>query len=300
VLLLVVERGLEAGPLYPTFPNRAFYPRLAVLDPIPRDAPYRFTSAGFTFVPNISALYELEDVRGYEAMTFQPLAETFPLWCVHQPVWFNRVDDPTTPFLAFLNVKWVLAPDGWKAPPDWKPLSEGDGMRLYENPRALERAFVPREIRPVKSEAEQRDAVLSLSDFAGRGIVAAPQSGGWISNGPASVRIDSYRPQRLELAVDADRAAVVGTSIPRWPGWKLAMDGRPAGLLAYNRAFLGFTVPQGRHRAVLTYRPDGFVAGGAISGAAAVTSLVLIVGTRRRRGRASPGSERAPAPPTTR
>ena len=36
-------------------------------------------------------------------------------------------------------------------------------------------------------------------------------------------------------------------------------------LIPFNRAFLGFEVPAGRHEAVLRYLPDGFVWGAAIS-----------------------------------
>jgi hypothetical protein len=247
VLLLFVERGLESGHLYPTFPNRAFYPPLTLLDPIPRAAPYRFTSVGFTFVPNIAALYELEDVRGYEAMTFQPLVETFPLWCVPQPIWFNRVDDPTKPFLAFLNVRWVLAPEAWAAPSGWKELSHGDGMKLYDNPTALERVFVPKQLLHRKSEADQRDAVLSLADFARDGVVGGEGSGDWIANGRAEVRMHSYRPERVAVSVDAAEPAVVGSSIPRWPGWKVSIVGRAGEVLAYNGFLVGFYVPSCHH-----------------------------------------------------
>jgi hypothetical protein len=286
LVLLVVERRIETGSLYPTFPNRAFYPDLHVLDPIPRQAPYRFTAVGFTFVPNVSALYELEDVRGYEAMTFQPLTETFPLWCVPQAVWYNRVDDPTRPFLSFLNVKWVLVPAGSAVPPGWRTLSEGDGTRLLENPRALERAFVPRFIRQEKTTEAQRGAVLSITDFAERGVVGGEATGEWTRNGAAIVRIDSYRPQRIELSVDARSDAVVGTSIPAWPGWKLEIDGRRAPLLAYNRAFVGFAVPAGARRAILTYRPDGFVLGAVISALTAVACVIARLSRRKPARRA--------------
>ena len=282
LLLLLVERRFEASRVYPTFPARAFYPPLPVLDPVPRQAPWRFAAWGFLLVPNAGTMYELEDVRGYEAMTFQPLAETFPLWCVPQPIWFNRVDVPTSPFLAFLNVRWVLAPAGADVPHGWKVLSEGDDTRLLENPAALERLFVPRLVRQLKTEADQREALFSISDFAERGIVAGPESGEWTTNGRASVRIDSYRPQRLVASVEAARASVVGTSIPRWPGWELELDGRPARLLAYNRAFLGFTVPPGRHRVVLRYWPDSLAAGLAVTGAT-LAACALTPFFRRRR-----------------
>ena len=89
-------------------------------------------------------MYGLEDVRGYEAMTLERLTETFPLWCVPQPVWFNRIDDPTKPFLSFLNVRYVIAPVGHSPPPGWNVLAEDGSLRLLENPAALPRAFVPR------------------------------------------------------------------------------------------------------------------------------------------------------------
>jgi hypothetical protein len=301
LLLLFVQRGLEVGRLYGTFPNRAFYPRLPVLDPIPRDAPWRFTAASFLFIPNISALYELEDVRGYEAMTFQPLTETFPLWCVPQAVWFNRVDDPERPFLSFLNVRWVLVPSDWRPPPDWKTLAEGDGTRLVENPRALQRVFAPRLVRAEATDDAAVSALESIADFGDLGVVdgrdVAWTAGEWRQNGKASVAIDSYRPQRLELSVDAESTAVIGTSIPKWPGWKLEIGGKSAPLLGYNRAFLGFEAPAGRSRVVLRYLPDGFLWGAAISGVTLVGCLLTPLARRRRPAALSNGAPQAQTAP---
>jgi len=294
LVLLLAERGIEAGRLYPTFPSRAFYPKLDVLEPIPRDAPYRFTAVGFTLVPNASALYELEDVRGYEAMTFAPLSETFPLWCVAQPVWFNRVEDPTRPFLSFLNVRWVLAPDDRPVPPGWKVRAEGDGTRLLENPGALERAFVPRRLRYEASPEAVREALAQVPDFADFGVLEAAESerglaGTWVTNGQARAHIDSYGAQRLALSLEAGpEGAIVGTSITRWPGWKLSIDGRRSSLRTYNNAFLAFRVPPGRHAAVLSYWPDGFAAGLVMSAATlaacAVSAVLLARGRTRVRG----------------
>jgi hypothetical protein len=291
LLLLLVQRGLEAGRVYGTFPSRAFYPPLPVLDPIPRDAPWRFTASSFLFVPNISALYEVEDVRGYEAMTFGPLTETFPLWCVPQPVWFNRVDDPELPFLSFLNVRWILVPEAWPPAPGWKTLAEGDETKLVENPHALPRAFVPTLVRAEATDAGARHAVAGITDFAAHGVVDGRDvswaPGEWRKNGLASLSIDGYHPERLVLSVDAGWKTVVGTSIPRWPGWKLEIDGRSAPLLGYNRAFIGFEVPAGRSRVVLRYRPDGFLWGALLSGVTLAGCLVrpMVRGRRRRAGR---------------
>jgi len=67
----------------------------------------------------------------------------------------------------------------------------------------------------------------------------------------------------------------VATSVTRWPGWKLTIDGKSAPLIRYNHAFLAFRVPAGRHTAVLRYLPDSFLAGSVISMLTMVVSIWL-------------------------
>ena len=93
LLVFVADRAVETGAICPTFPERVFYPRLRVLDGIPRAAPDRVVASGRLFEPDVSALYGVEDARSYGALTLASLRETYPLWCVDQPVWYNRVDD---------------------------------------------------------------------------------------------------------------------------------------------------------------------------------------------------------------
>src|SRR5262249_11197181 len=272
-----------------TYPNRVFYPPLKCLDPIPRGAPFRMTSVGWTFIPNIAALYELEDVRGYEAMTFKPLADTSSLWCVPQPVWFNRVDDPTRPFVSFLNVRYVLAPPRHPPPEGWRILYRGSEAQLFENPAVLPRAFVPRLLHFHSEGAEALRSMSGIRDFGLEGVVgespdAAAGGGGGQTNGEAQGGGASDEPQRMTLDVNASGAALVATSVTRWPGWKLTIDGRSAPLVRYNHAFLAFRVPAGRHTAVLRYLPDTFVIGSVISVLTMMASAWLLL---RPRGTAS-------------
>jgi hypothetical protein len=285
LVLLAAERRLEEGDFYPTYPNRVFYPPLKCLDAIPRGAPFRMTSIGWTFIPNIAALYELEDIRGYEAMTFKPLVETSPLWCVPQPVWFNRVDDPTRPFFSFLNVRYVLAPPRHPPPAGWRSLYKGEEAQLFENPAVLPRAFVPRLLHFRSDSAEALRVMSGIRDFGLEGVVgegpdAAAGATADQSNGEAEVRIASYEPQRMTLDVNASGAALVATSVTRWPGWKLSIDGKGAPLVRYNHAFLAFRVPAGRHTAVLAYLPDTFVIGSVISALTMVVAVWLLLRSR--------------------
>jgi hypothetical protein len=282
VAVFAASRTLEAGAYNPTLPARIFYPRLELLERIPRGEPWRTVALRREFIPNAAAVYGLEDVRGYEAMTLQALRETYPLWCTPLPVWFNRVDDATTPFLAFLNVRWFLAPPEVEAPSGWPVLAESDGMRLLENPGALPRAFVPRLVRAEPDPAKRLALMRSIGDFGERGIVdEGPGTGEWRENGQARVEIVRYAAQSIEIAVDARAETVVATSIPGWRGWQADLDGSPAWRIGYNHAFLAFRVPEGRHRLALRYFPDAVRLGLIVSGAFLAAAALLAFWRRR-------------------
>jgi len=283
LVLFAGQAALEARGLYPTLPERAFYPKLPVLERIPRGEPWRIAPIGYIFPPNMSSMYELEDVRGYVSLTLASLAETFPIWCVARPVEWNRVADPTTPFLSFLNVRYVVAPLAYATPAGWKVLAEGPEGRVIENPNVLPRAFAPRSVRYENDPLRRIDLLKQIRDFAAEGIVDGPSgAAATVANGLADVRIARYVAGELTLEIDARGEAIVGTSIPRWPGWKLTVDGTEAPLVGYNHAFLGFRVPPGRHTASLEYRPDGFTRGAAVSGSTLGLALVLLALSRRR------------------
>jgi hypothetical protein len=287
IAVFAAARVFEQGRTYPTMAPATFYPRFAVLDAVPADPRYRMAGVERALIPNASAVYGLDDVRGYEAMTLRRFHDTYSLWCVPQPVWFNRVEDPTRPFLSYLAVRWVLTEAAFQPPAGWPQRAEGAGLRLLENPRALPRAFAPRTTRSEPDPVRRLEILGGIEDFAAQGVVEDGTATDWSPNGPARVAILEAGTDRLELDVDvhAERPALVATSIPAWPGWKARIDGQAAPTIPYNHAFLAIRVPGGTHRVTLRYRPDGFLYGAAVSGAALAVSLAVLL--RRRRSASS-------------
>jgi hypothetical protein len=285
LLLVVSQRVIEERDVYPTIPARAFYPPLPVLDPIPRDAPVRVAGLSWALIPNMSALYGIEDVRGYDPMLFAPLSDTFPLWCFPMPAFYNRIEDPASSFLSMLNVGYILADGPRPNLRGWPRLAEARGTALYANPRALARAFVPR--RVVWTDKKELTLLImqSIGDYASDGVAGQDRPGEphWEDNGPADVRIDSYVADRLSLSIDATRDTLIGTSIPRWRGWKLTIDGKPAPTIPFNHAFVAFVAPAGRHRARLRYLPDGFLYGAALTSSSLLLAALLAARARRAR-----------------
>jgi hypothetical protein len=277
VAIFAVERALEAGGVYPTMPARAFYPPQAVLEKIPRGTPYRIAGVDRALLPNVSAVYGLEDVRGYEAMTLLRFRETYPLWCAPQPVWSNRIDDPARPFLSFLNVRWILTELPVPPPAGWPVLAESDGLRLLENPRVLPRAFSPRRVRAERDPGRRLQLLESIADFGERGVIETDAPPGrWADNGAARVTMLSYRAQAMEVDVEALAQTLVATSLTGWPGWRAELDGEQLPAIRYNHAFLAFRVPPGRHRLSLRYASDAFRSGALVSLASlALAALIL-------------------------
>ncbi|HUP62897.1 MAG TPA: YfhO family protein [Thermoanaerobaculia bacterium] len=274
LVLLLVQRTLVDGGIYPSLPRSMFYPRVAALDVLPRNEIYRIAGSGYTLIPNGAAMYGLEDVRGYEAMTFKRLTDTYPLWSRFQTAWFNVIDDPTRPFLSFLNVRYVL-----------------DGARVVENPNALPRAFLPRRIR-IAAEGTVVEEMKHATDFSELAWVEVPEyephDG---DNGPGRVTI-RRNGLGYDLYADMEGEGWIVVSETAWKGWRLYVDGRRQDWRYANHAFLGVHVRAGRHHARLVYLPESFTRGRNISLA---TALLLIAGLIARAARRRRLLRRTPA-----
>jgi hypothetical protein len=266
---------------YPTLPVHTLAPPLSILSALPKAAdPYRIVAAGETFRPNAAALYGLEDVRGYESLVLDRFAETFPLWCRPQFASFNRVDDLARPFLSFVNVRYAIADPATPALPGWALVARTREGSVFENPRALPRAFVPRGLRVQPDPKRRLEEMESAPDLAEVAWLGLPPGEG--VNGDAKL---AAREVGTDLIVEADvhERALLATSIPDWPGWRAKDGSADVPLVTVNHAFVGFWLAPGRHVVRLHYLPSSFLLGALLS-AGAVIAVSLAAVLRRSRG----------------
>jgi len=275
LILITAQRWLAGYDIYPTLPAFAAYPPVPILRSLPRETgvPFRIVGRAHALVPGTSALYELEDVRGYEAMTFSRYVATYEAWCTHQPVWFNRVDDLTKPFLSMINVRYAIASDNVPPPDGWRRVAVQRGAELLENTRVFPRAFMPSRVVFGTPFDGIIKAMTAATDFHERAWIEAPLTAGEIANDGGTVA--AVTRDGADLIVDTATAAGAWVVItePAWDGWRVYIDDRRVEHFNANAAFIGVYVPSGGHRIRLTFLPTRFVQGRAIS----LSTLALIL-----------------------
>jgi hypothetical protein len=276
LLLISAQRWLAGHDIYPTLPAYAAYPPVPILQSLPRQTgePFRIVGRAHALVPGTSALYELEDVRGYEAMTFSRYVATYEAWCTHQPVWFNRVDDLTRPFLSMINVRYAIASDDVPAPEGWRRVAVQRGAELLENTRAFPRAFMPSRVVFGTPFDGIIKGMTAAPDFHERAWIEAPLPAGERANDGGTVAAVTRDGGDLLIDTATAAGAWVVITEPAWDGWRIYIDERRVEHFYANAAFLGVYVPSGGHRIRLTFLPKSFVRGRAIS----LSTLALLLG----------------------
>jgi hypothetical protein len=239
--------------------------------------PFRITGTHWALLPATNALYGLEDVRGYEAMTFHPYVKTWKLWCVHQPIFFNRTDDLSRPFLSMMNVRFAFTREDAPVPSGWREVAREGAAVLLENEQVLPRAFIPRNVTVGLQSEVAVDEMSTVTDFRERAWITADVVPYERTNGPGRVTLHGHT---LEAEMDGDGWIVVSNSA--WQGWRAYLDGKRIRLQRANVAFLGIHVPKGKHTVRLVYLPESFVTGRAITLATLLGIAAFMLWRRRR------------------
>ncbi len=258
--------------------------RLAAAGPVG----YRVAGMQGALLPQSAAFFGLSEVRVYDPMTFAPYADFLAL--VGEPVRTGWVQPrhPALPALAFLGVRYVFENPIFGDRKGVRVVYRAADALVYENPNALPRLFVPRAFVVRDDPSEALAAAAGIDDFAGRVVAGGaalaglgPAGPGPRANPAAAVTELVVAPRRVTAAVDAPAAALVATSQPAIPGWRLRVDGREVAPVRVNGAFLGAVVPAGPHRLELTYAPLSWRVGLGLCALGLLLATALALPRRR-------------------
>lgn len=292
--LLLLPPAAFFGPWVPLSSADSFYPTTPAIDFIREDVNgYRVAGLDSALVPQTAAFYGLEDVRGYDPMTFAPYADFLSAFSTTQRDSWNRVQTWSHPALDFLGVRYLFDHPSMYIfhHPGIRQVWEGEDALIYQNPRALQRLFRPQEVQIFASDGADRnrtggedlEAARQIPDFALRATVRGPDlpEPGLYPNGTGEVTDVRVEGRRITARAVAQQPMLVASSQPAIPGWQVRIDGRDAPTHRVNGAFLGVLLLEaGEHRVELVYAPASWRWG---LGAAALGLLWLAALALRRR-----------------
>jgi hypothetical protein len=251
----------------------------------------------FCLHPNLMAANRVREVRGYDSLDPRPVldvldrvrAETMDSSPSYART-MSYVPKLTAsaagglrlpPALDLLGLRYLVTHHRFF--PMLPPAQPTAGYYVYENPRAVPRAFFPARVEAVGSEVAALNRVVS-ADFDPRAVavVARPLAGPPEAKGDA--RVTAEVPARVTVAADTPTGGLLVLADQWAAGWAVAVDGTPAELVRADFAVKGVVVPPGAHEVVFTYWPPGLTRGLTAAGA----GLVLVagwVGVGRRQSR---------------
>ena len=172
---------------------------------------------------------------------------------------------------------------------DWDKFAlafDGDPqLNVYENRRALPRAFFAAQIQPVASHEDAWNAI-HAPDFD-PATTAVVEGSSALTSTLASGQVTEIAsaPNRLTFKVNADGPALLVLSQVWYPGWQVTVDGRAQGSpLRTDYLFQGVPLEAGSHTVELRFTSPLWRLGWVLAGVALIVLLVgsLLVVLRRR------------------
>lgn len=162
------------------------------------------------------------------------------------------------------------------------------GLKIYQNPDVLPRAFAVHEVFQVKSRGELTAALDSVAgSLRSRTFVLTPPPALEQCASADEVTIQSYTAGHVKLAASLACRGIVILTDTWFPGWTATVDGREAQIHEAYGFVRGVVVDGGAHTVELRYRPRSVLLGGLATGLSAL--LALWAGyLHRRQRRANP------------
>jgi hypothetical protein len=168
----------------------------------------------------------------------------------------------------------------------WKLLAQTRNVNIYQNARALPRAWLAADAR-VCPESAMLQVIRTgiLPDGSKwdplRTALVEPELPTALANNAQDGRaeITGYEPNRVKVHTQSDSNSILVLSENDYPGWRVYVDGQPADLLRVNYALRGVMIGAGDHQVSFVYRPWSVMGGLLLS---LITAAGLIVLSRVR------------------
>jgi len=264
-----------------------YYPRIPALAAVAKSAPGRVV--GHACLPAILAeTHGLSDVRGYDAIDPKRLVELInPAADPKMPdvryaitQWYTPKIDlqppdlvKLSPILDLLNVRYVIFRG--EPPEGIHPAIRSDDYWVLMNSNALPRAFVPVHAETLADDGKCMGKI-AAPDFDPRQVAYTTASVNLAGPCRGSVDIVSEISTRINLSAKMETPGLVVLADLWDQGWHARLNGNEVPVLRVDHALRGVVVPAGNSTLEFFYRPQSFIRGLQLCGAAAGIIAMLL------------------------
>jgi hypothetical protein len=252
----------------------------------------------------VATSYEVKDARGtYDAHTYV-CAFTLPRKTKVTSGWITLAPMKSAPDLSLSVARITLSEGKWAFPlrrdwvhketqpglnsqpgtspaQRWKKLTELYDVAIFENTRALPRAWLAGEAQ-LLAEPEMLQVIRTGKLPDGQlweprrvALVEGPiDFKANLTDEAASADVTSHEPNRVTVKTKSTTPSILVLSENHYPGWRAYVDGRGVETLRVDYNLRGVTLAAGEHNVEFIYRPKSALLGLLIS-LVAVIALVL-------------------------
>lgn len=185
---------------------------------------------------------------------------------------------------SYLGVKYIVASSDSGLKDTGLELVYDKDVKIYENPKAFDRAYVAYALERAGSFEEAQEMAMSPGfDLRTKAVVedALPSNP---SHGKGNYRasIKEYAPGRVIIDVQTDMDGLLVLTDAYYPGWQARVNGAPEDISRVNGLVRGVAVRKGESTVEFTYRPVSFKAGAAGSFFGLAACAFMVSDSRRR------------------
>ena len=200
-----------------------------------------------------------------------------------------------SPLLDLLNSRYILMPPGANSDAPNLKLVYDKEISIYENLGSFPRAFMVADYRVCKDRQSAYRLMGSWlnEDFRNKVILEEMPPSEWrdeatdSQDSPLSeVKRVRYKPNRVEIDIHTNRNGLLELSESFHPGWRVAIDGRPARILRANYVLQAVAVRGGDQTVVFAFEPGMLKAGLLVTcGGWLVLAVLLVWAARKHAGK---------------
>ena len=227
-------------------------------------------SAKSFLLPNTALGYRLFDAWGYGSLQLNDYTDLV------------EKGRENLSLVSLLNVRHLISREKI---PDLKLVHDEKGVKVYENRKALPRAFFVPRARIIKDRGKILEAMISKDFDPTREVLleegirdqATRKCGypGIRRNLLPTSHFLEYQPNKVIIQdFVAPSDGFLFLSDTYYPNWKAYVDGVQTKIYRANYTFRAIQIKEGRHKVEFIYRPLSFIIGGLGS---IITLLILIV-----------------------